>query len=86
MNLDIQSKHQRTFFASVLDDHSIGPHKSRSHVSNSFIELANEMKKTYSNNGDIHARKSTDEEVVYEQNIFASSQQVEDILHKANMS
>lgn len=73
MNLDIQSKHnQRTFFASVLDDHSIGPHKSRSQVSNSFIELANEMKKTYSNNGDIVARKSTDEEVIYEQNVFAS--------------
>lgn len=30
MNLDIQSKHQRTFYASVLDDNSIGPNKSRS--------------------------------------------------------
>lgn len=58
MNLDIQSKHQRTFYASMLEDHSIGPTKTRSFVSNSFIELANEMKKTYSNGGDLTAKKS----------------------------
>ena len=41
--------------------------KSKSQVSNSFVELANEMKRTYPNGSEMTTRKTTEyREVIYD--------------------
>lgn len=62
MNKDIKQKHQRRATSSnTIDDDMLVLSKAQSVKNNSFIELADEMKKNFANGGEFTGRMAYDQ-------------------------